>query len=76
MFKVTNTSVVLTWLPPEDDRGRNICYSVIAEGDCNQHKTINTLEIEVIVKQCHTMHLIVASLNNNIIIAYLSLIVS
>ena len=32
---VTNTSVVLSWLPPEDDGGRNISeiyYTVIAEG--------------------------------------------
>ena len=32
---VTNTSVVLSWLPPEDDGGRDISeiyYTVIAEG--------------------------------------------
>ena len=33
---VTNTSVVLSWLPPEDDGGRNISeiyYTVIAKGE-------------------------------------------
>ena len=47
---VTNTSVVLSWLPPEDDGGRNISeiyYTVIAEG--GHAVSIHCIHVKLIV---------------------------